>query len=583
MRLSPHIRAFVRRENGTLLVFFMVSAITILGIVALSFDLGRRASTQTDMQAFVDNVVLAAAGELDGSSQAVVNATNAANTVINAANERLKAGTAGQEVTIALDQIVFYESLPDRDNPPSLASGDLANPASNSYKYRLPVSDLGNEPDPARARYVGVRLATVDVPLMFAGIFSASDLPGEAIGAVAVAGKTEWTCDIAPVLFCLPENSAGRPQRLARGVGINLRTARQFDTWQAGEFGFVDVDIDPTGPCAGLTDEAGRQACLITAETRIAACFQPERSDVEPGQRFAQESAAFNMSFDMFDQSMIQFFNEALYAPGPHSVSGRIWTDTGDICAKPEASPDTMAFPLDDCHAAGTCTDGRIGDGDWTLGRDEYVATNYTLYDVPFDPDNPTATRTAVVDGSFFDFPDVDITRYRYYRREIRRAERGGVMPYTGAQYEPDNDGVGENPPDGIGASPPYYSTWDDYWPDDLVIPGRLNPIIPPAHGRQDDGLPQCNLNEDLPLDRDRRVFLAGGIHCPSGGDPVIGSDQNVEIIDFYRLFQLGPTNNEVGLPPLFDLPVEVVDSFPPADLQDELGRPLNTVVQLFR
>ncbi len=566
MRLTPHIKAFLRREDGTLMVFFMVSAITILGIVALSFDLGRRASTQTDMQAFVDNVVLAAAGELNGTSGAITNATNAANSVIDATNERLKAGTAGQEVTIALDQIVFYENLPDRDSPPSLASADLANPSSPSYKYRLPPSDLGGTPDPQLARYVGVRLRTVDVPWMFAGIFSASDLPGEAIGAVAVAGRTEWTCDIAPVLFCLPEDAGGQPRSLDRGIAMNLRTARQFDTWRVGEFGFVDVEIDPTGPCAGLTDEAGRQACLINAENRIAACFQPDRADTEPGQRVSQESAAFNMSFDIFDQSMIQFFNDAIYAPGPHSVSGRVWTTSGDICAKPDVSPDTMAFPLDDCHATDSCPDGRIGDGDWQSGRDTYVATNYSL---------PGASDPEIESGEFFDFLETRMTRFRYHLREIERAQRGGDMSnrYARPKHLPDNDGLrdGPTPEDPL----TEYTTWDDFWPDDY---DRMNPIIPPAHGRQDDGLPQCNLNEDLPIDQDRRVFLAGGIHCPTGGDAVSGYDENVEIVDFYRLFQLAPTTNEAGLPPLFDLPVEVVERLDSEDLG-----PLREVVQLFR
>ncbi len=566
VKLAAHISAFARREDGTLLVFFMVSAITILGIVALSFDLGRRASTQSDMQSFVDNVALAAAGELDGSPDAIDNATRAANLVINASNDRLREGTAGADVTIALNQIVFYEDLPDRDSPPSFDPADLSNPSSASYKYRLPPSDLGATPDPTRARYVGIRLATVDVPWMFAGIFSASDLPGEAIGAIAVAGKTEWTCDIAPVLFCLPEDEFGRPERIDRGVAMDLRTARQSDTWRVGEFGFVDVAIDPNGPCAGLTDEAGRQACLITLETRITACFQPERADVEPGQRFAQESAAFNMSFDMFDNSMIQFFNDAAYAPGPHSVSGRVWSDSGDICVRPEPSDDTMAFPLDDCHETETCADGRIGDGEWSAGRDLYVETNYSLVGAD-DPD--------IESGAFFDFPDSRMSRYRFYRREIQRARNGGIMSsvYGGAVYAGDNDGGrgGPTPEDPL----TEYTTWDDFWPDDFV---RVNPIIPPAHGRQDDGLPQCNLNEDLPLDRDRRVFLAGGIHCPTSGDPVSGIDENVEIVDFYRLFQLAPTTNEAGFPPLFDLPVEVVERLDPEDLG-----PLREVVQLFR
>ncbi|MEM7752305.1 MAG: pilus assembly protein TadG-related protein [Pseudomonadota bacterium] len=565
MKHSRHINLFWHREDGSLMVFFAVSVIVILGIVALSFDLGRRASTQTDMQGYVDNVALAAAGELNGSPNAVINATQAANTVINAANERLKAGTAGQDFTISLDQIVFYEDLPDIDTPASFDPAQLSNPASANYKYRLPTSDLGVTPDPERARYVGIRLATVDVPWIFAGVFSASDLPGEAIGAVAVAGNTAWTCDLAPLLFCLPEDGAGGPLALNPGQAINLRTARQNGRWRPGEFGFASVDLDPTGPCAGLTDEAGRQACLITARTRVAACFQPERSDVEPGQRPFQESAAFNMSFDVYQDSMIQFFNEALYAPGPHSVRGLVPDASGDVCVPRDPSPDTMAFPLDDCHAT-ACLDGRIGDGDWTSGRDEYVATNYSL---------PGADDDDIEDGTFFDFPEANLTRYGYYQREIERARRGGVMSafYAGAVYGTDNDGGRGPGPDEDPLT--EYTTWDDFWPDDFT---RLNPIIPPAHNRIDDGLPQCNLNDTLPPRVDRRVLLAGGIHCPRGSAQVNGFDDNVEIVDFYRLFQLGPTENEAGFPPRFDLNVEVVERIPTADIG-----PYRAVVQLFR
>ncbi|MEO1538157.1 MAG: hypothetical protein AAFR73_10540 [Pseudomonadota bacterium] len=559
MRLLPHIARFRAREEGSLLVFFMVSALTILGIVALSFDLGRRAATQTDMQAFVDNVALAAAGELDGSPNAIVNATQAATSVINAANESLKAGTAGQDFTIALDQIVFYEDLPATDAPTTFDPDQLSNPASINYKYRLPTSDLGTSPDPVLARYVGVRLATVDVPWIFAGVFSASDLPDQAIGAIAVAGNSDWVCDVAPIAFCLPREVGGVPQQLAPGRAINLRAARQDARWRTGEFGFIDVGVDPSGSCAGLTDLAGRQACLITARTRFASCFQPRRSDVQPGQRPAQESSAFDMSFDIFDQSMIQFFNEALYAPGPHSVRGRVPDSSGDICVPGDLSPDTMTFPLDDCHATASCVDRRFGDGNWSLGRDTYVETNYTLHERPYDPASDPSTRSVALAGSFFDFPETGLSRYDFYLREIERAANGGEMSarYAGAVYAPDNDGAGEVPPDDPTVPGPFYSTWDDYWPDSPAGTS-FNPIIPDAHGRFDNGLPRCNTNDTLPPDPERRVLLAVGIDC--SGSSVVGFDENVEVIDFYRLFQLGPTENVSGLPERFDLNVEVVE-----------------------
>ena len=96
MRKMVNIKSYLADEAGTLLVFFAVCCATLLGILALSFDLGRRAATQSDMQSFADNVALAAAKELDGTDDATDRAKLAAVALINAANERLKAGTASK-------------------------------------------------------------------------------------------------------------------------------------------------------------------------------------------------------------------------------------------------------------------------------------------------------------------------------------------------------------------------------------------------------------------------------------------------------------------------------------------------------
>ncbi|MEO0917188.1 MAG: hypothetical protein AAFY31_09445, partial [Pseudomonadota bacterium] len=95
--------------------------------------------------------------------------------------------------------------------------------------------------------------------------------------------------------------------------------------------------------------------------------------------------------------------------------------------------------------------------------------------------------------------------------------------------------------------------------------------------GRVDNGLPQCNLNTLAP-DPQRRVLLAGGIHCPSGGNTVVGFDEDIPIIDFYTLFQLEPTDNVGGFPQRFDLNVEVIERIPVEDIGN-----YREVVQLFR
>ena len=67
-------RKFAKDEEGTILVFVGICMVVIMGMAALTFDLGRLASTQTDLQAYTDHVALAAAGELDGNADAITRA-----------------------------------------------------------------------------------------------------------------------------------------------------------------------------------------------------------------------------------------------------------------------------------------------------------------------------------------------------------------------------------------------------------------------------------------------------------------------------------------------------------------------------
>lgn len=76
------IGKFRTSEEGTILVFVGMCMIVIMGMAALTFDLGRIVSTQTDLQAYADHVALAAAGELDGNPDAIIRAEAAAANMI---------------------------------------------------------------------------------------------------------------------------------------------------------------------------------------------------------------------------------------------------------------------------------------------------------------------------------------------------------------------------------------------------------------------------------------------------------------------------------------------------------------------
>ena len=600
MKLLRKAQDFRVREDGSLLVFFVVSIVAILGIMALSFDMGRRASTQTDMQSFADNVALAAAGELDGRADAITRAREAAEDAIIAANETLKAGASGTAAALTFDpltDLVFYTSLPDSDTPGSFTVANLT-----ASKYQLPTTDVTTSG--SDAAFVGVRLDTVDVDWMFGNIFGNANLPDEAVGAIAIAGNAGFTCEVAPLMVCLPEvlpptTPTRTVQTLAEGRAIRLRSVGRNAQWNPGEFGFLDIDWllqndqFAAGECANETPESRRQACMLAKGLR--ACFNSSGVEIQPGQRSGQETAGFNLPFGIFEQAMNQLRGDDGYEIGPHAVGGR---EVNNSCNDRGPSPDTMAFPLDNCHYPGNpaypCDDNRFGDGTWSTGRTQYVDTNYGFQPERRRPSDPLPP---YVQGSFFDFPaGMSLTRYEYYLLEIERAARGGKMPasftfphngrtvsFTDPVHTQGNDG-GRGGPPGLVEHESQYTTWDDYWPDTLPASG-VNPIIPAAHDKSENGGPQCAQVEQN-TNADRRVVIIAGIDCIN--QTLTGREVDVPVVEYYRTFMLSPAtevSNDPSNGQMFDLWVEVIEPIggDEAGASTTAGTAFRRLVQLYR
>ena len=110
------ISEFKKDEGGMILVFVALFLVAIFGMTALTFDLGRIASTQTDLQAYADHVALAAAGELDGGNDAITRATLAAENMIR---DRQTFATGDQDLDSAADfSLRFLTGLPDAATDP---------------------------------------------------------------------------------------------------------------------------------------------------------------------------------------------------------------------------------------------------------------------------------------------------------------------------------------------------------------------------------------------------------------------------------------------------------------------------------
>ncbi len=431
---------FKKEEDGTILIFVALCLAMIVGFAALTFDLGRMASTQTDLQAYADHVALAAAGELDGNADAITRATNAAGAMIV---DKQFFAEGDQTLDSAADfSLRFLTGLPKPKDDP---------------KDDEPVDSFVTT-DPTLAVMVEVTATPRTVFLPFARALATlvgAAAPNEQISAQAIAGYTSYACDVTPLMFCIPR---GWTSNANKGSTIKLRTGGNSSAWGPGNFGFLDpedIGINPNGPCV---DSSGKELtgsklyiCLIAANGNLTKCVAQRGVDTEPGQRNGIGSAIYNSRFDMFNATMKSFKNDAAYAPGPQVISG--WENTGGSCLgnNPTLSPDTMPFPPDDCFAENTCATlvpngaGRFGDGYWGDGKSDYLALNYGT---GLDPENNPLEQHPAIESGLVTMP-AGTTRYQMYLDEIdkfknvtnileNRSETGRAQCATQPSSDPD-------------------------------------------------------------------------------------------------------------------------------------------------
>lgn len=373
---------FAGEERGAILVFWAVSLAVMLGFIALSFDFGRIAATKSELQSFADHVALAAASELDSKSTAITRATAAAADLIA---DRQTFGEGARALGSVDYTLTFFSSLPGSDT----------------------AALTSTTTDPTKATYVRVAIKPRAIATKFTdALFSlrGEAAPAASVGATAVAGFTQYACDITPLMFCIPSPGYKADENV--GDMIRLRAGGNSAAWGPGDFGFLDPDkeaVDPNGPCKGLSGNK-LDACLIGAERSVTQCFAQRGVDTEPGQKVGIEDAIFNVRFDIYKATMNGKRTDPNYRPAPNVIKGIVPKGSGSCIGNSEkASPNTIALPRDDCFKSGTCS--RIGNGTWTTGRASYESTNYGT------------RRLSVPAGA---------TRYEYYLAEIASAGGGG-------------------------------------------------------------------------------------------------------------------------------------------------------------
>lgn len=590
------IDRFRREEDGALLVFFALCSAAIFLIAALSFDVGRRAVTQTDLQSFADNVALAAAGELNGMPGAMSRARRAADELIS---DTTRFSSDNDLSGLSDFEMTFYRNLPNNENNWPTALGFHAG------------SDLNR--NDGRARFVRIQVNPVDVEWQFAnllGIFTSDPLPDEAVAAEATAGYTSVVCDVAPVFFCMPP---AQPEDAAAGstiwdpanhIGSTILLKAGGgggpNPWQVGNFGYLDVvgatsdaaKTDPAGACFGITDAALLHSCLLASISPTTMCFENGNLGFLAASGSGIRSDALNTKFDIYSALLSTAQGDDRFAPAP--IVTKRHAD-GATCAPggsgaPDPTSYTTDLPADDCFNAGAPYAGceryvdssgnspRVGNGDWSEGRLAYVDTNYGVDFESFDMVLPEE----VVDGYHLDDPfRPDVTghprnaanasypvipsgasRWNYYNAEVAAGYFASpALAYDATLGEVDlSEAERSSPRDLI----------SDYDPD---IDGNVT-------ARPGSSLPQCAA--DPVLDPRRRTLVAAVVDCSTNGAALNRGQTSGSATWFVELFLPGVVGEVAGAG-ADDFYVEVISG----GLQNG-GAPLSNgtfrnLVQLYR
>ncbi|MDG4647349.1 pilus assembly protein TadG-related protein [Roseibacterium sp. SDUM158017] len=408
MNPAPHLARLKDDEDGSFLVIWGIGLAVFLGLIALSFDLGRVGITQTDLQSYADSTALAAAGELDGSADALDEARAAASVMV----DRQTFARGDRALTEADVTLTFLSGLPADDG-----SG----------------TDGFVTTDPARARFVRVDIAAHTVGLTFGAAFRALlGRPEDAVSvtASAVAGFTTLACDVSTMMMCLPP---GFDANAESGRVIQLRAGGQGGgSWAPGNFGFLLPEdslsaVDPDGACsADNFNGPVPDWCFIAAQSPATVCFEQDGVDTRTGQAVGNFAAALNTRFDIYAGVLNSYRNDPRFAPAPNVVDGIAVTRQGNgQCKLDEADPTdpayTMPLPVDDCFFSdGGCSLARFSD------ERQISAAHYAEYlDVNYGLTPGTAPAW---------FPDWPTTLYDIYIAETGAMVNGAIPELAGRQ-----------------------------------------------------------------------------------------------------------------------------------------------------
>lgn len=401
---------FLKDDRAAVAPTVALALFALLAVGGIGFDYARMAALDTELQNAADQAALAAAGQLDGRTNARARATAAAQAMVanmtRFANDGNASGTA-----ITVPTVEFYSSYDAGRADPNSAPGTAANSDANASYVRVTVA-------PRRAVYA----LTPVVAAFNSGQMTAR----------AMAGLGSAICNVPPVLICNPFESTGGTfdGNALRGTGLQLVQGGS-GPWVPGNFGYLD-DPNTDNGAPGVRASLGW-------ESTPGNCSAGPGVTTETGQ-LTSVTQALNTRFDIYDNQSCPVggscrpsrnsVKDLVRAPGAgtfgtqnnHNINNDAWhtlagaygdampTSTTPLTSAEIAGVTVMGHPRDICHYlpldSGGC--GQVGNRAWD--RNAYFQVNYVRNNPTFDWE--AAMTTAGYTPS-------TVTRYEVYRWEL--------------------------------------------------------------------------------------------------------------------------------------------------------------------
>jgi hypothetical protein len=302
----------MKKIKGSYLIFTALIATALVGVGALSLDLGRLFVLRSEMQNAADAAAMAAAAELTGVTGSRVSAEAAARNL-------LQHDSRFADVRPLLGnniRIEFFCTIGSRyDPPPTEVNMGLFCVNGEVDGRRLAASDL-------EASYARVTLEPAansqaySVSLFLLPVLNATlgNVQSRSfLSARATAGQHFFACNFPPLIICNPFEAAGVdfPDGMIRGQQIRFLNTEEGGggSWAPGNFGWMQ---NPVGSGAPNT-------AVMLADEQQTGCTRPTFT-TEPGSMGNVVTRAINTRFGYWQNP--QFGDtQHLYGVAPNIVA----------------------------------------------------------------------------------------------------------------------------------------------------------------------------------------------------------------------------------------------------------------------